>query len=130
MHHCLEVVGLAAMAAELLVLVEVVLLAEIVVIAALLKNVRAETAVADAVVKLVYIVREDVQVVMLVGLVEAVARAEGVVDGEVVEEIVDPAVGVEKNGYAETVMKDVDTEVAALEIAAAVKSDGALEKEY
>ncbi len=130
MHHCLEVVGLAAMAAELLVLVEVVLLAEIVVIAALLKNVRAETAVADAVVKLVYIVREDVQVVMLVGLVEAVARAEGVVDGEVVEEIVDPAVGVEKNGYAETVMKDVDTVVAALEIAAAVKSDGALEKEY
>lgn len=130
MHHCLEVVGLAAMAAELLVLVEVVLLAEIVVIAALLKNARAETAVADAVVKLVYIVREDVQVVMLVGLVEAVARAEGVVDGEVVEEIVDPAVGVQKNGDSETVMKDVDTVVAALEIAAAVKSDGALEKEY
>ena len=95
------------------------------VIAALVEDVKAETVAA--VVKLAYSVKTDVQVEDVVMLVELV---EGDVAGVAVVLLVTALAGVEKFGAAEIAVEGVDTEVAALEIAAVVQSDAAREKEY
>ena len=101
------------------------------VIAALVEDVKAETVAA--VVRLACSVKTDVQVedvVMLVELVEVVVRVEGDVAGVAVVLLVTALAGVEKFGAAEIAVEGVDTEVAALEIAAVVQFDAAREKEY